>query len=146
MICFTLLTGMAKPMPSASELLALAFTMPMSEPLLLNRPPPELPGLTAASCWMSVINRPFDGDLAAERADHAAGGTCRAARRAGCRWRPRPSPTVSMSESPSVAGVRPLALILITARSLRASEPMSVASCVVSSLRMTVIFDAPSTT
>ena len=49
MMVFTLLTGMAKPRPSELLLLAFALTMPTSEPLALKSPPPELPGLMAAS-------------------------------------------------------------------------------------------------
>ena len=46
------LMGMAKPRPSASLEEDFAFTMPTSSPFMLNRPPPELPGLTEASIWI----------------------------------------------------------------------------------------------
>ena len=56
------------------------------------------------------------------------------------------SPTVSMSESPSVAGTRPEASILMMARSFRPSVPTMVASCLLSSLRVTRMLVAFSTT
>ena len=47
-ISWAVLMGMAKPRPSWLSPELLALTMPMSSPWLLNRPPPELPGLAAA--------------------------------------------------------------------------------------------------
>ena len=55
--------GMAKPMPSmdAPELVVpeyLAVVMPMTSPAILNRGPPELPGLMAASVWSILMMVP----------------------------------------------------------------------------------------
>lgn len=56
------------------------------------------------------------------------------------------SPTVTMSESPSVADRRPEESILIKARSFRTSLPTTVALCFESSFKMTSTELAPSTT
>ncbi|MPN14749.1 hypothetical protein SDC9_162078 [bioreactor metagenome] len=142
---FTLLTGIAKPRPSALLALALAFTMPTSEPLALKRPPPELPGLMAASVWISFI---FAFSTVTSRLSALMMPLVAVPRSSpsGLPMAMTSSPTVSMSESPSDAGLRLVASILRTARSLRESDPTSFASCSDSSLRITLIVSAPSTT
>ena len=68
--------GTAKPMPAeAPEGLRMEVFMPISRPLESSSGPPELPGLMAASVWMT----PWMGmpdqtlDLATEAADDAGG-------------------------------------------------------------------------
>ncbi len=49
----TMLTGMAKPMPTEPpDCDTMAALMPISRPFMSTRAPPELPGLIAASVWM----------------------------------------------------------------------------------------------
>jgi len=50
--------GMAKPMPSNSELFILAELMPITCPNRLTSAPPELPGLMAALVWISTMVMP----------------------------------------------------------------------------------------
>jgi hypothetical protein len=63
-IPLTLSIGMAKPTPlNAPEGLAMAVLMPISRPLESNRGPPLLPGLMAASVWITpAIGRPVAAD------------------------------------------------------------------------------------
>ena len=71
---FTVSTGTAKPMPAlAPEGLAICVFTPMSRPALSRSGPPELPGLIAASVWMTFwIVRPVIAlDRAPERAHDA---------------------------------------------------------------------------
>ena len=50
----TMSTGMAKPIPAlAPEGLAIYVLTPMRRPALSSNGPPELPGLMAASVWMT---------------------------------------------------------------------------------------------
>ncbi len=46
-------TGMAKPIPWAPA--RMATLTPTSSPLTLSSGPPELPGLMAASVWISAL-------------------------------------------------------------------------------------------
>ncbi len=72
---FTVSTGTAKPMPAlAPDGLAICVFTPMRRPALSSSGPPELPGLIAASVWMTFwILRPVQRlDRASERA-HDAG-------------------------------------------------------------------------
>ena len=50
----SVLTGTAKPMFSAPQLMAVA--MPMTRPCRSSSGPPELPKLIAASVWMKFSN------------------------------------------------------------------------------------------
>ena len=59
---------MAKPTPIEPDVeleslpvLAIATMMPISSPSSFSRAPPELPGLTAASVWMTGIE--IDDDV-----------------------------------------------------------------------------------
>ena len=52
MIGRAMLIGMAKPIPSA--VWATAVLIPMTLPSESSKPPPELPGLIAASVWMRL--------------------------------------------------------------------------------------------
>ena len=58
---FTVSTGTAKPIPAlAPDGLAICVFTPMRRPALSSSGPPELPGLIAASVWMTFwILRPF---------------------------------------------------------------------------------------
>lgn len=49
----TLEMGMAKPMPSASVLVAVLI--PITSPAALTSGPPELPALMAASVWIMSV-------------------------------------------------------------------------------------------
>ena len=50
---FTMLTGIAKPMPcEPPEREKIAVLTPISRPARSTSAPPELPGLIAASVWM----------------------------------------------------------------------------------------------
>ena len=51
--CLTSSTGMAKPMPWAPA--RMATLTPTSSPSMLSSGPPELPGLIAASVWISAL-------------------------------------------------------------------------------------------
>ena len=61
---FTVSTGTAKPMPAlAPDGLAICVFTPMRRPALSRSGPPELPGLIAASVWMTFwILRPVVSD------------------------------------------------------------------------------------
>ena len=51
----TILMGMANPTPAfplEKPSVAIAVFIPISSPFRLKRPPPEFPGLIAASCCM----------------------------------------------------------------------------------------------
>ena len=65
------LTAMAKQMPWAGQMMAVLT--PTTSPRELTRGPPELPGLRAASVWMtSSISRPLSAaQRPAQGADHA---------------------------------------------------------------------------
>src|SRR5207302_3328342 len=53
----SIVTAKPRPLKTGKPLgLAIAVTMPMTSPLLLNSGPPELPGLAAASNWMSPLS------------------------------------------------------------------------------------------
>ena len=76
--CLAVLIGTAKPMPTLPPPLppvAICELMPITRPAASSSGPPELPGLIAASVWMtSSIVKPFGrGDLALERGDDAGG-------------------------------------------------------------------------
>ena len=56
MTVFTMLAGMAKPMPmEPPDFEKIAVLMPTSSPAMLTSAPPELPGLMAASVWMKKL-------------------------------------------------------------------------------------------
>ena len=71
---FTMLAGMAKPMPmEPPDFEKIAVLMPTSSPAMLTSAPPELPGLMAASVWMKKLIV-ADADLGTrQRRDDAAG-------------------------------------------------------------------------
>ena len=67
---FAVLLATAKQMPCAPMIMAVL--MPMTSPGEETSAPPELPGLSAASVWItSSISRPGGAQRAAERGDHA---------------------------------------------------------------------------
>ncbi|MDT4885381.1 hypothetical protein FQZ97_1216110 [compost metagenome] len=58
---FTRLAGMAKPTPfEPPPFEKIAVLMPINAPFMSMRPPPELPGLMAASVWMKKPKSPDD--------------------------------------------------------------------------------------
>ena len=66
--------GTARPSPTP----ATAVLMPTTRPEASASAPPELPGLSAASVWITssisrAVVRPRAGMLPAQRADHAGG-------------------------------------------------------------------------
>src|SRR6185503_16205003 len=121
-----MLTGMAKPMPTLPpERERIALLIPTTSPDMLTRGPPELPGLMAAS----VCRKSSKGPWPIERPlalMMPAVTVC---------WRPKgepmastQSPTLSLSESPSVAeGKVPPPWRRSTARSVRLSTPATLA-------------------
>ena len=124
------LMGIAKPRPSASESEDLALTTPTSSPFMLNRPPPELPGLTEASIWIRdmVFTEPELWMLTLRfSALTMPLVTVPPSSPRGLPTASTLSPTVRVSLSPTTAGVRPLASIFSTATSLVESSPTTVA-------------------
>ena len=119
--------------------------MPINSPLRLTNAPPELPRLIGASvCRKSSndpslrpVRRPF-AEIMPDVTDCPMPSGLPIARTM--------SPTRTVSELPSVRNGRFAASIFKTARSLGWSEPTILASNVLLSLVMTVIFSAPSTT
>ena len=124
------LMGMAKPRPSASLEEDFALTRPMSSPFMLNRPPPELPGLTEASIWIRdmvlVELVPWMVTLRF-RALTMPLVTVPPSSPSGLPTASTLSPTARLSLLPTVAGVRSVASILRTATSLVSSSPTTVA-------------------
>ena len=118
---------MAKPNPSARLSLTLALTMPMSLPEASNRPPPELPGEMAASVWTRVMVWPSTSmvRLVAEMIPAVA---VPLSSPRGLPMAMTSLPTVNVVESPTMAGVRPVASILMMAMSFLSSVPTMVAS------------------
>ena len=125
---------------------AIAVLMPITRPDALRSGPPELPGLIAASVWItsssalrrSVEHRPVQG-----RDDARGHGRARPRARARCRSRRRRRRPRSCSELPS-ATVRELgASTFTTARSFGRSTPSTSPSPVVPSAKVTVILNAP---
>ena len=146
----TSLMGIAKPRfwdtaPLLVVVEPLALTRPISSPRPLNRPPPELPGLMAASVWIRLIALP---STSTERSTALTMPSVTLPLRVpiGLPTATTVSPTASALLSPIVAGVRPVASILSTATSDEESEPITVAGYSVSSDSCTVMEVAPSTT
>ena len=132
-------------MPSTSVSANLFELIPISSPAELSRAPPELPGLMAASVWMkdsipfweAPTWRALALMIPAVTVDVRLNGFPMASTH---------SPTFSASESPMMIAGRSVASILISARSVVASSPMTLALYSRLSLRVTIISSAPSTT
>ena len=144
------LIGIAKPIPWA--LPATAVSTPTTAPVASSSGPPLLPGLIAASVWMrsvSCVGRPVTSSrtvisrpsplmipLVTVSVNVPSGLPIAIAV-----W-----PTWIFEESPIVAAVRPLALILMSARSVVVDCFTRVAGYSVPSIRATVSDELPSTT
>ncbi len=147
-VCLAVLMGMAKPMEFAPN--TMAVLMPMTSPSILHSGPPLFPRLIAASVWIRFWKvRP------------CMANPCSPSRPRALTWpketepsNPRGlpmamanSPTLTLSESPSVRGARgSFAWILITARSVSGSVPTTSASYSLPLCSRTTIFSASSTT
>ena len=142
---FTMLEGMAKPMPMLPPVREkMAVLTPTSLPSRSTSAPPELPGLIEASVWMKFW-KPTPGTLLRPTAETMPEVTV---------W-PTPngfptattkSPTRSASLSASGIAVRLSASIRIRATSVSGSEPTNSAFTLRPSARVTVTSSAPSIT
>jgi hypothetical protein len=144
---FTMLTGIAKPMPSEPPVrVKMAVLIPTSLPSMSISAPPELPGLIAASVWMKERKSPGP-ILVLARAETMPLVTVWPTPK-GLPTARTKSPTSSSSESPkeSEGSSSPRVSILSTARSVRSSAPNTWASNSRRSARATVISSAPSIT
>ncbi len=117
MMSFAPLIGIANPNPSIPVELSLAFTIPISSPFELNNPPPEFPGLIAASVCRSVM---VSSLIVIWRsvAEMIPVVTVPPSSPSGFPIAIAGSPTFNVSESPNVAGDRFLASILMMAKSV----------------------------
>src|SRR5664279_1043134 len=158
-------TPMEPPWPPAVEdSEAIAELMPVACPLMSTSGPPELPGLMAASVWMSLITVswlvPWPGSCCCcgcrcwselvrtgrLRAETMPEVTV-ADRPSGDPTATTPCPIFRSADVPRVAGVSPeTPPAVITARSSVGSAPTTVAAAVVPSLNCTFRLVAPSMT
>lgn len=153
-------TGMANPRPIEPDCVppldsvAIDDVMPMTRPCASNSGPPELPGLIAASIWIALVTTDVpppspDADTGRSTADTMP-VVAVFARPSGLPTARTDSPTVTSSESPSVAGWRSsgASTSCTTARSVAGSSPTIFASNRRPSLSVTwtVSFSAPDTT
>ncbi len=150
-VCSVSMTGrawsmdIANPMPSAFP--AIAVFTPITSPLALTKGPPELPGLIAASVWMSRVSRLPDNCSSRSKAETIPVVTDGVSPRPNALPMARTSSPTSTSEDlPSLADGRSSPSILRTARSLVGSCCTNSAVFTVPSESMTVIFAASSTT
>ena len=135
MIFTTSLLGMAKPIPSTliSELSVeveaiLLELIPMTWPAIFTNGPPEFPGLIAASVWMALILTPLVLSEIGRSTEEMIPEVTEFAY-----WEPSGepmaiagSPTFNTEESPKVAVSSTFSEeILITAKSVTESVPMS---------------------
>ena len=116
------LIGTARPRPMP----ATAVLTPTTRPWLSARAPPELPGLSAASVWMTssmILATPLPraGQRAAERGDDARRDRSGEAVRVADR--DHQLTDAQSAASPSSAAARPPSRVRSTARSLSGSAP-----------------------
>jgi hypothetical protein len=143
--------GTAKPIPTLPlppPPVSIWELMPITRPAASSSGPPELPGLIAASVWMtSRIVKPFGALI----------WRCRALTTPVVSVRSRPnglpiaivgSPTCTSLAEPSVSGCRsrPSGSTFNSARSLELSRPTILAVTLFLSENCTVTLTAPSTT
>src|SRR5215469_15622795 len=141
-----MLDGIAKPIPMLPPFAErICELIPISSPRVFTRAPPELPLLMGASVWRKSSKLPLLSPVA----------RCLALMIPEVTVSPTPngfptarqtSPTRTPSELPSSNTGKPVALILSTARSLGASDPMTWAEYVRRLARSTLISCAPSIT
>ena len=149
-----MLDGIAKPMPTLPAWppeLALGDSIceltPITWPSALNSGPPELPGLIAASVWItSSIEKPLGEAISRWSALTTPTVSVRS-RPNGLPIAYAGSPTSTLLESASASGLRLLAETFRSARSVEASSPTSLASSASPSPILALIWPlAPSTT
>ena len=116
-----MLTGIEKPMPLASW--AMAVLIPITAPAAFRSGPPLLPGLIAASVWIRLWSVPPSVWIWRPTADTMPLVTLFEKVPSGLPIATTSSPTLSASESPSVAAGSPVASIFTIARSVRVSMP-----------------------
>ncbi len=155
-------TGMANPSPIEPDcsplmpldIVAIDDVMPMTWPCALNRGPPELPGLIAASIWIALVTTcvlPSSPDAETGRSTADTMPVVAVfARPSGLPTARTASPTVTSSDVPNDAGFRSSggSFSSTTARSVVGSVPTIVASYrrPSDSVTCTVSFCAPDTT
>ena len=137
--------GIAKPNPSIPVELSFALTIPIRLPSALNNPPPEFPGLMAASVCRSVIVS-SSIVICLSVAEIIPVVTVPPSSPNGFPMAMAGSPTCKISLSPSVAACRLFASTLITAKSVCESLPTTLASYSVPSVVVTFKLVAPLTT
>ena len=122
--------GIAKPTPSfPPDSLSIWAVTPITSPAMFSSTPPEFPWLMAASVWIVlVIVKLFGAVMSRWRALTMPDVTVFASPN-GLPIATTPSPTATLDESPSASGCRSEdgAFTLITAKSLEASVPTTVA-------------------
>ena len=133
-------------MPSTSVAEVLATVMPIKSPWLLNTPPPELPGLTAASIWIRFIVVPSLIVIARSSPLTTPTVSVPDRRPSGLPMTLAVSPMRSSLELPMTAYDRFCASIFSSATSVTSSVPTRAASYSVLSASATVIFVAFSMT
>ena len=143
---------MAYPMPSATLELILAVLMPMTAPLALSRAPPLLPGLMAASVWMSSLSNPsmsicrFVAETMPVVTDWPYPSAFPMAMVGSPTFTSLESPRVAMAMASMVESLMSERGTATMARSLDGSVPLRAASTLSLSAKVTVRVSAPSTT
>ncbi len=134
--------GTANEMPLyAPDSVAICELMPMTSPRILINGPPELPGLTATSLWISGRYSPVSRDLA-----EMMPAVTVFSRPNGEPIASTHSPTRILLESPVRRYGRLVAVSLSSATSERRSAPSTLALNSRRSVSVTVTSSAPSTT
>src|SRR4030042_3424234 len=120
--------------------------MPMMSPRLLQRGPPELAGLIAASVWITSNNDSWLDMLILRLSALTMPEVTLPSNPSGLPTAIANSPATRSAELPRVAAGRLEASILMTARSVSESVPTTWASYVDPSLSETLMLDESSTT
>jgi hypothetical protein len=116
-----MLIGIEKPIPVESR--AIAVLIPITAPVASSSGPPLLPGLIAASVWMRLSSWLLSVWISRPVAETMPLVTVFENVPSGLPIATTSSPTLSASESPIVAAVRPVASIFTMARSVSVSIP-----------------------
>ena len=122
--------------------------MPITRPAASSSGPPELPGLMAASVWITLsIEKPLGASMRRCSADTTPVVSVRSSPN-GLPMAIVGSPTCMSLESPRASGssAKPLGATLSRARSVEVSLPTTSPSAVFSSSNCTVTREAPSIT
>ncbi|MPN12349.1 hypothetical protein SDC9_159665 [bioreactor metagenome] len=140
------LIGMEKPIPSTPATEILALLIPTTTPSAFTKAPPELPGLIAASVWISLnLRSPISMERFKALITPAVTLPLNS-RPSGLPIAIAGSPRIRLSESPRAATGKPVASTLTTARSVAGSEPSTLPGMVRPSNKETTISWAFSTT